>query len=113
VEQDEAGRLRAFRNRFGRGWDLESTGEDAGSKEGKNAAAGSGADASKKTAAVGAGSDEEGSLMDLISGGAYTQSYQQTREASKGPKGGEGQGAKASAKDPAEDDSEKAKKKKK
>jgi hypothetical protein len=112
VEQDEAGRLRAFRNRFGRGWDLESTGEDAGSKEGKNGAAGSGAEASKKTAAEGSGLDEEGSLMDLISGGAYTQSYQQTREALKGPKGGEGQGAKV-AEAPAEDDSEKTKKKKK
>jgi hypothetical protein len=26
VEEDEAGKLRAFRERFGRGWDAETTG---------------------------------------------------------------------------------------
>lgn len=64
VEQDEAGRLRAFRQRFGRGWDLDGDVEEVkadGKDEGvKN-------DAKK-------GSEEEdegGSLMDLISGGAY------------------------------------------
>jgi hypothetical protein len=33
VEEDEAGRLRAFRQRFGRGWDAESSmeeGEESG-----------------------------------------------------------------------------------
>ncbi|KAF2266227.1 hypothetical protein CC78DRAFT_531868 [Lojkania enalia] len=28
VEEDEAGRLRSFREKFGRGWDAESTGKD-------------------------------------------------------------------------------------
>ncbi|RFU23959.1 hypothetical protein B7463_g12379, partial [Scytalidium lignicola] len=46
VEQDEAGRLRAFREKFGRGWDMEAT-DDAESAE-----------------------DAEESLMDLISGAA-------------------------------------------
>merc|ERR1712093_965677 len=42
VEQDEAGRLRAFRKRFGRGWDVEGEGE--------------------------AREEQEESVMDLISG---------------------------------------------
>lgn len=46
VEQDEAGRLRAFREKFGRGWDLDSEAVEEQGIEGK----------------------EEGSLMDLISG---------------------------------------------
>lgn len=51
MEQDEAGRLRAFRERFGRGWDLDSQegeGEDGNAVDG--------------------GREEEESLMDLISG---------------------------------------------
>ena len=28
IEEDEAGKLRAFRQRFGRGWDAESTPEE-------------------------------------------------------------------------------------
>ncbi|RDW71183.1 hypothetical protein BP6252_07746 [Coleophoma cylindrospora] len=47
VEQDEAGRLRAFRERFGRGWDAEEVVEE------------------------GAEASEEESLMDLISGGNW------------------------------------------
>lgn len=46
VEQDEAGRLKAFRNKFGRGWDAEAVTEDEQE-----------------------GGDEGESLMDLISGG--------------------------------------------
>jgi len=42
VEEDEAGRLRAFREKFGRGWDVEATEEAEG--------------------------EQEESLMDLISG---------------------------------------------
>ncbi len=52
VEEDEAGRLRAFREKFGRGWDADTTGlEGAGGVSGQDG--------------------EEGandSLMDLISG---------------------------------------------
>ena len=51
VEQDEAGRLRAFRERFGRGWDLDS-------QEGEG----------EDGTAVDGGREEEESLMDLISG---------------------------------------------
>ncbi|KAF2737991.1 hypothetical protein EJ04DRAFT_80564 [Polyplosphaeria fusca] len=29
IEEDEAGKLRAFREKFGRGWDAEGTGKDA------------------------------------------------------------------------------------
>ncbi|KAI9829237.1 MAG: hypothetical protein M1819_006417 [Sarea resinae] len=51
VEEDEAGRLRAFRAKFGRGWDAESTAAAEEGVEGGEAAA-----------------DEEDSLLDLISG---------------------------------------------
>ena len=51
MEQDEAGRLRAFRERFGRGWDLDS-------QEGEG----------EDGTAVDGGREEEESLMDLISG---------------------------------------------
>ncbi|KUJ21367.1 uncharacterized protein LY89DRAFT_639367 [Mollisia scopiformis] len=61
VEQDEAGRLRAFRERFGRGWDLDSE--------------------------VGGG-DEGGSLMDLISGGTYSKpGSKEMASQTKGKKG--------------------------
>lgn len=47
VEEDEAGRLRAFREKFGRGWDVE-----AAEEEGTESAV----------------DEQEESLMDLISG---------------------------------------------
>ncbi|KAI9755587.1 MAG: hypothetical protein M4579_004235 [Chaenotheca gracillima] len=50
VEEDEAGRLRAFRQRFGRGWDAEAAA--TGGDEGEDTVDG----------------EEEGDLMDLISG---------------------------------------------
>jgi len=53
VEEDEAGRLRAFRVKFGRGWDADTT----GSEEAADGVAG-------HDGAEGA----EDSLMDLISG---------------------------------------------
>jgi hypothetical protein len=55
VEQDEAGRLRAFRNKFGRGWDLDSGAEEDG--QGKAEKANN-------------GGIVEDSLLDLISGSA-------------------------------------------
>jgi len=52
VEDDEAGRLRAFREKFGRGWDADATGsEESDSAAGRDGEEG-----------------EEDSLMDLISG---------------------------------------------
>ena len=57
MEADEAGRLRAFRERFGRGWDAERMGEEderraRGSGEGEGEGMG----------------EEEDNLMDLIGG---------------------------------------------
>jgi hypothetical protein len=52
VEEDEAGRLRAFREKFGRGWDADAT----GSEDGDSVASQDGAEGG------------EDSLMDLISG---------------------------------------------
>ncbi|KAI9699849.1 MAG: hypothetical protein M1820_007024 [Bogoriella megaspora] len=51
VEEDEAGRLRAFRERFGRGWDAEAVGEGEEVREGEEEVA-----------------DRDESLLDLISG---------------------------------------------
>jgi hypothetical protein len=53
VEEDEAGRLRAFREKFGRGWDADTT----GSEEGADGVAGQDGEEAA-----------EDSLMDLISG---------------------------------------------
>ncbi|KAH7409460.1 hypothetical protein BKA64DRAFT_774220 [Cadophora sp. MPI-SDFR-AT-0126] len=55
IEQDEAGRLRAFRKRFGRGWDVEGAEEEEGDT-------GEGGSLGQKREEV------EESLMDLISG---------------------------------------------
>jgi hypothetical protein len=85
VELDEAGRLRAFRNRFGRSFDLEGTTEERASadapKEGEGAVAASAKEGGD--AKVQGGEDEEESLMDLISGGVYSKSYQEAKEAMK------------------------------
>jgi len=51
VEEDEAGRLKAFREKFGRGWDVEGAEEDTGD-----------------AGAEGHEGDRDESLMDLISG---------------------------------------------
>jgi len=57
VEQDEAGRLRAFREKFGRGWDMEATDDAEGAVE-----------------------DAEESLMDLISGAAAAKEGQNRKK---------------------------------
>lgn len=66
---DEAGRLRAFRNRFGRGWDVEENEDQKSNKEGRG---GKGIDGGKgegeEVEGQGGREEEEGSLMDLISG---------------------------------------------
>lgn len=73
VEVDEAGKLAAFRGRFGRGWDAESKsegegegeGEEDGNKEARGAEGGEG----KSGDGEGSGSGIGGSgLSDLISG---------------------------------------------
>ncbi|KAJ9666008.1 hypothetical protein H2201_003919 [Coniosporium apollinis] len=53
VEEDEAGRLRAFRARFGRGWDAEAAAEQEEVREGEDAFP---------------PEEAEDSLLDLISG---------------------------------------------
>ncbi|TGO89483.1 hypothetical protein BPOR_0107g00090 [Botrytis porri] len=67
VENDEAGRLSAFRERFGRGWDGEAEKSDG---EGKLAKDGESAKAEEKSKK----GDSMDSLMDLISGGAQRDS---------------------------------------
>lgn len=74
VEQDEAGRLRAFRQRFGRGWDLDSQdGED-----GENGVDG-------KEGGLG-----EESLMDLISGAGGVDGGYSEKGTGKGGEEGDG-----------------------
>lgn len=55
VEEDEAGRLKAFREKFGRGWDAEEVEGDAVTE-------------GKEGATLAGGEEAEDSLMDLISG---------------------------------------------
>ncbi|KAH9995865.1 hypothetical protein F4779DRAFT_195703 [Xylariaceae sp. FL0662B] len=90
VEVDEAGRLAAFRSRFGRGWDAEKTpGADETDAEGAGAGAGAGAGdaaASSSTSSSGGGGGSEGadadagadSLADLISG--YSQKAEEKKK---------------------------------
>ena len=74
VEQDEAGRLRAFRQRFGRGWDLDSQeGEEVDEYDNE---------------AAGTASAEE-SLMDLISGAGTANGYSEKITEGKGEDGGD------------------------
>ncbi len=61
MEEDEAGRLRAFRLRFGRGWDAESKDEDG----------------------AGEAREQEESLMDLISGAGGEKDLRSTSEGTK------------------------------
>jgi hypothetical protein len=60
VEEDEAGRLRAFRLRFGRGWDAEAVSEEGEEEK-----------------------EGEESLMDLISGGGSGGRYESAGEGKK------------------------------
>jgi hypothetical protein len=70
IEQDEAGRLRAFRDKFGRGWDLDSGVEEDGQGKGERADN---------------GGIEEDSLLDLISGSADFGSQAVVNEAPQAP----------------------------
>jgi hypothetical protein len=78
VEQDDAGRLRAFRNRFGRAFDLETPTEAPKGEAAVAAAANKEAEAKVEEE-----EDDDQSLMDLISGGVYSKSYEETKEALK------------------------------
>ena len=63
MEADEAGKLRAFRERFGRGWDASRQSEGQDEDEGIDAVAGQ-----DGTGKEGKGEEREDNLMDLISG---------------------------------------------
>lgn len=64
VEADEAGRLRAFREKFGRGWDAEKMGEE-----------------DEKRGAEGEGQlEEDDNLMDLIGGYGGEEGQKGVRE---------------------------------
>lgn len=70
-EADEAGKLRAFRDRFGRGWDAEA-GAGAGKDEGEDGDEGEGDEGDEVEVEGGrekkGGDKGEDNLMDLISG---------------------------------------------
>ena len=64
MEADEAGRLRAFREKFGRGWDAEKMGEE-----------------DEKRGAEGEGQlEEDDNLMDLIGGYGGEEGQKGVRE---------------------------------
>lgn len=96
MEKDEAGRLRAFRSRFGRGWDTETaTDANAEAEKVEDSAAAAPVEKAKKRGFAD-GDEAEGSLMDLISGGAYTStSGQKPKKAPKKGPGSGGDGGKA------------------
>jgi hypothetical protein len=87
VEADEAGRLRAFRNKFGRGWDAE-----AGDEEDPSSSASEGS-ATTGTVAGATKTEPEDSLMDLISsqyGSRESNALKDKNQgSSKAAKGGE------------------------
>jgi hypothetical protein len=84
IEKDEAGRLKAFRSRFGRGWDLEGLEEKTGTEAVKPGEDGAAKLAEKGPEAKVVEEEEgEASLMDLISGGVYSKSYREAKDALK------------------------------
>ncbi|KAI9786085.1 MAG: hypothetical protein M1816_008113 [Peltula sp. TS41687] len=68
VEEDEAGRLRAFRKRFGRGWDAQATSMEGEEEDGEDGEDGNRDGLREQGDADGFG--EQG-LADLISGFGY------------------------------------------
>lgn len=79
MEQDEAGKLRAFRKKFGRGWDLDGEGEGE-----EKLAEGERKDGEVREGKGEADGGNGGSLMDLISSAAGGE---QKRLGAKGKKG--------------------------
>lgn len=71
IEEDEAGRLRAFRLKFGRGWDIEDANVNAAPTSGTAAKQVSGKGEASEDAA-----ETEDSLMDLISAGYDPSKHQ-------------------------------------
>lgn len=97
MEADEAGKLRAFRAKFGRGWDASRTEEvlDVGGERREEEVVPVGEDA-RVMEGRGRGGDEDGdgdNLMDLISGYGREGEVQVDAEADgkvKGKKKGKG-----------------------
>ena len=60
MEEDEAGKLRAFRAKFGRGWDAEAAAQNADAAEAEAGKEGGNGEGGKR--------EETDHLLDLISG---------------------------------------------
>lgn len=75
VEEDEAGRLKAFRDKFGRGWDADTTGQEEVVKEGEEVV---------QWEADGGDDGDGGSFMDLIT--EYAQSEDPAMRGERGTK---------------------------
>ncbi|KAJ5679562.1 hypothetical protein N7462_007806 [Penicillium macrosclerotiorum] len=73
VEEDEAGRLAAFRARFGRSWDANAPAEAASATEPQDAATKKAEEEAAKAQAL-ADQEEEDNLLDLISSFSQEQS---------------------------------------
>ncbi|KAI8959285.1 hypothetical protein F5Y11DRAFT_350704 [Daldinia sp. FL1419] len=86
VEVDEAGKLAAFRGRFGRGWDLESAAReeedaDAASVEGGEAKQGAEGSVAAKPSKNAPADEPYDALSDLIS--SYSTNQEQAKEPTK------------------------------
>lgn len=87
-EADEAGKLRAFRDRFGRGWDAGKSGGDG---EGEGELEGEEGDEKGEDGGERGDGDREDNLMDLISGFGRSEEagVREGKEKSGKRKGGE------------------------
>ena len=100
LEEDDAGRLRAFRRRFGRGWDADAALKEremderhdlpsAPSYKDADGGTATGGGSSTTTAAYENDDDQQGGLLDLISGFRSTpgKSAKEKMKRKKGPAG--------------------------
>ena len=86
VEADEAGKLKRFREKFGRGWDASAP--VGGKKKSEEAEEEEGGERTGEVGGVGEVREEEDNLMDLISG------FGRKAEEKGEVKGGKGEKAK-------------------
>ncbi len=90
IEADEAGKLRRFREKFGRGWDASAP-SSGGKKIVEGVEGGEGGGAAVEQA-EGDRKEEEDNLMDLISGYGREKEEQGLGKAAKGSKDKSGKG---------------------
>jgi len=89
VEADEAGRLRAFRKKFGRGWDTETPeGEEESSSLASSLDIESNSISSSSSNTEARGQEQGDSLMDLISSGYGSTVQSQTNPKTAAPEDG-------------------------